>query len=306
MIIQSNRVGQCPDFVKMWVSGMVREKFIDRQGVLLYMKYRNYNNGIYYFLLGIMLISLFGGIRIITELFGVMLGLLINLFPLILVGIGLYYIANTVKKNRTIDHQIHSQTVDNKRFCELFIHVITHVIKADDKTDHREIQAVLNYFRTRLNYPEEKLIWITDLLHYSEQKHFSLSEVCLEFSAKFNYEAKLLLLDLVYEVALSDQALVHAEQEVIDEIVTLLGISRQDHDGIRFLFGISKVDDATKHYAILGLSPGASKDGIKKAYREACKKNHPDRVHHLGGEFKKVAEEKMHKINDSYAYLMKI
>ena len=41
---------------------------------------------------------------------------------------------------------------------------------------------------------------------------------------------------------------------------------------------------------------GASKEEIKKVYKQACKENHPDKVHHLGEEFRKVAEEKMQKI----------
>ena len=56
---------------------------------------------------------------------------------------------------------------------------------------------------------------------------------------------------------------------------------------------------------MLGVKPGSTKEEVKKAYREACKQHHPDKVHHLGEEFRKVAEEKMQKINSAYAALMK-
>ncbi len=66
-----------------------------------------------------------------------------------------------------------------------------------------------------------------------------------------------------------------------------------------------KYQQDDSHFTILGVSSNASKEEIKTAYRNACKKYHPDKVHHLGEEFKKVAEEKMQKINESYSRLIK-
>ena len=41
---------------------------------------------------------------------------------------------------------------------------------------------------------------------------------------------------------------------------------------------------------------------IKKSYRQLSMKYHPDKVSHLGDEFKKVAEEKMKEINAAYDF----
>ena len=59
-------------------------------------------------------------------------------------------------------------------------------------------------------------------------------------------------------------------------------------------------------YSILGLSESCSLDEAKKAYRDASKQYHPDRVSHLGEEFRKLAEEKMQKINEAYSTIKKI
>ncbi|MBS3167072.1 J domain-containing protein, partial [Candidatus Woesearchaeota archaeon] len=58
-------------------------------------------------------------------------------------------------------------------------------------------------------------------------------------------------------------------------------------------------------YAILGLNPGAPKDDIKRAYKELCQKNHPDKVNHLDKQFILLAERRMKKIIWAYEQLKK-
>ncbi len=54
------------------------------------------------------------------------------------------------------------------------------------------------------------------------------------------------------------------------------------------------------YYEVLGIKKDASLDEIKKAYREAALRYHPDRVPH---EQKKEAEEKFKEISEAYAVL---
>ena len=54
------------------------------------------------------------------------------------------------------------------------------------------------------------------------------------------------------------------------------------------------------YYAVLGVDRKASKDDIKKAYRELAKKYHPD----LNPQNKKEAEEKFKEISEAYEVLM--
>ncbi len=51
-------------------------------------------------------------------------------------------------------------------------------------------------------------------------------------------------------------------------------------------------------YKILGVSPNAGDDEIKKAYRELAKKYHPD--NYANTEFSDIANEKMKEINEAY------
>jgi DnaJ like chaperone protein len=76
------------------------------------------------------------------------------------------------------------------------------------------------------------------------------------------------------------------------------GASRQagDHSG--------EQEAAKSPYTVLGVEKNASREEIKKAYRKLAGKYHPDRVNHLGEEFKDLAERRFKEIQEAYQELM--
>jgi uncharacterized membrane protein YkvA (DUF1232 family) len=56
-------------------------------------------------------------------------------------------------------------------------------------------------------------------------------------------------------------------------------------------------------YSILEIEEGASEEEIKRAYRLLAGKYHPDKVEHLGDEFKELAERRFKKIQQAYEEL---
>ena len=54
----------------------------------------------------------------------------------------------------------------------------------------------------------------------------------------------------------------------------------------------------TNPYSVLGVSPSATDDEIKKAYRELARKYHPDNYH--DNPLADLASEKMKEINEAY------
>jgi len=57
-------------------------------------------------------------------------------------------------------------------------------------------------------------------------------------------------------------------------------------------------------YQVLGVERNASPEEIKQAYRQLANKYHPDKVSHLGDEFKKLAERRFKDIQSAYQELM--
>jgi preprotein translocase subunit Sec63 len=56
-------------------------------------------------------------------------------------------------------------------------------------------------------------------------------------------------------------------------------------------------------YVVLGVTRGASRDEIVRAYREQLKLYHPDRVADLGPELRQVAHQKTVELQRAYAEL---
>ena len=75
---------------------------------------------------------------------------------------------------------------------------------------------------------------------------------------------------------------------------------KDTHEKERFQGGNASRDP----YAVLNVPKDASQEEIKKAYRELANKYHPDKVHHLGDEFKELAEKRFKEIEEAYRELV--
>ena len=75
-----------------------------------------------------------------------------------------------------------------------------------------------------------------------------------------------------------------------------MGLTEQEVESMLNL-GASSLDAA---YKVLEVSPGATDDEVKRAYRNLALKHHPDRVAGLGEDVQHAAEEKFKQINEAY------
>jgi len=66
----------------------------------------------------------------------------------------------------------------------------------------------------------------------------------------------------------------------------------------------SNDNDGDTWFAVLGLSPSATIEEVKEAYKSLIKQNHPDRVHGMARAFVTLAETKTKKLNAAYQYAL--
>ena len=249
-----------------------------------------------------------GGFRMLLLLFGLALAIVFNFFPLIIMGALAYRFIKKVGKNRYVNASLNTKTSEHKRFVELMVHVLIHVAKADGHVSQSETQMIRQFFISQLRFSGGQITWLNDVIESAKNNTESLDALVREFNHQFGYESQLMLLNMVYNVAYSDGEFHSAEAKLIDRLAILLNISAFDHQRIKMAFeaqygDIAQHDD--RYYAILGLTNSASRSEIKKVYRELSKKYHPDKVHHLGDEFKEQAKKKMQDINMAYQELIK-
>lgn len=84
------------------------------------------------------------------------------------------------------------------------------------------------------------------------------------------------------------------------------GRNRTNYSGT-FRFGKQDPDAEEKEpwdpYRVLGIGKSASAEEIKHAYRELASRYHPDKLEHLGNEFKVLAESRFKEIQKAYEEL---
>jgi len=133
------------------------------------------------------------------------------------------------------------------------------------------------------------------------KKEIPVMEVCHQIRSHMDYPSRLQLLQLLFSISLADGAVNSSEQELVSSIAGYLNITPQDYASIKNMF----VPETDSSYKILGVEQTATDDEVKKAYRKMAVKYHPDKVGHLGEDYKKSAEEKIKKINEAYEKIKK-
>ena len=63
--------------------------------------------------------------------------------------------------------------------------------------------------------------------------------------------------------------------------------------------------ETSSAYTVLEISPGASDDEVRTAYRKMAMKNHPDKVATLGPDVQKAAAEKFRQVQEAYEAIKK-
>ncbi|NCD23334.1 MAG: molecular chaperone DjlA [Spartobacteria bacterium] len=175
------------------------------------------------------------------------------------------------------------------------------MMKADGRATKSELAVVKAFFAQQFggDTAAQALQMLRDLL----DKDIPVGPVCAQIQRNMNYSQRMALLHFLFSIAHADGELHPAEDRLLARLASDLGIHAADVRSIAAMFA-SKTDPNVD-YRVLEISPTASDDEVRRAFRRMSMKHHPDKVAHLGPEFQKAATEKFQRVNAAYAAIKK-
>ena len=175
------------------------------------------------------------------------------------------------------------------------------MMKADGRATKSELEVAKRFFAQQFGagIAPQALQMLRDLL----QKEIPVGPVCAQIRMNMNYSQRMALLHFLFSIVHADGELHPAEDRLLARLASDLGIHAADVRSIAAMFAPKA--DLGADYRVLEVSPNASDDDVRRAYRRMSMKHHPDKVAHLGPEFQKTATEKFQRVNAAYAAIKK-
>lgn len=175
-----------------------------------------------------------------------------------------------------------------------------HMIHADSKIMHSEMELVRKWLRDSFGATAatEGNNILLRLFDYKKQQgetawQQQIRQACSEMAFAMPEEQRIQLVAFLAQIAKADGKVHQKEVEALREITINLGLSASLVDQMLSLGG-STLEDA---YKVLGVSPDATDEEVRKAYRKMVIQHHPDKVSNLGEDVKEAATKKLQEIN---------
>lgn len=167
------------------------------------------------------------------------------------------------------------------------------------------MEVVRNFLRTNFGSASVKQGEDILLKLFDEQKRMNktdpysfkntIRQCCAQIAANMNYGERLQLLNYLVMISQADGKVSIEEIAALKEVAIYMGLSEQEVSSMLNLHS-NTLDDA---YKILEISPDATNDEVRSAYRKLALKHHPDKVATLGEDIRKAAEKKFKEITDA-------
>ena len=208
-----------------------------------------------------------------------------------------------------------AQTYEEQRNSFLFSMLVlsSYIIKADGKIMHSEMEFVRQFLRQNfgeqaVNQGQEILLKLFEVQKQQGEQEFrkTIHQSCTEIKHYMDVSQRLQLLNYLVIIAKVDGYVSPEEIKALKEVSRHLGLTAKDVDSMLNMESGARADSNIEDaYKVLGISPTATDDEVKAAYRKMALKHHPDRVATLGEDIRKAAEKKFQDINDAKERIFK-
>ena len=177
--------------------------------------------------------------------------------------------------------------------------LIACVIKSDGRVLKSEIKYIKPFLLKTFGEAGAKqaLLLLKELL----KQDIDAKAVAQQIGQHINYSTRLELVHLLLAVAKADGELHELELEIISSISMNMSVQDVDYQSILALYQRGK--DANWAYTALEITPSATNEEVKKAYRRMAMKYHPDKVANAGEEIRQQATDKFRAINEAYEHI---
>jgi DnaJ like chaperone protein len=194
---------------------------------------------------------------------------------------------------------------DRTSFRFALLVMASYIISADGRIMHSEMEYVRAFLRQ--NFGEEAaqegntiLLRIFEQRKEMERKNPNsfidyIRQCAAQLAYALTYEQRLQLLAFLCGIARADGQISPEEIDALKEIAHNMQMQDSEVDSLLNLGG----DSLEEAYKVLGISPNATDQEVRTAYRQLALKHHPDRVATLGDDVKRAAEEKFQQINNA-------
>ena len=173
------------------------------------------------------------------------------------------------------------------------------VIKADGKT----LQAELDYVKdfVRRNFGDAAVPEAMRMLEEFTRQDVNIYSVGPQIARYMNYSQRLQLFHYLVQIAMADGHFDKKEKGVLEAIGVTIGLNQADYASVISMF----YKETNAAYTVLEISPSATDDEVRTAYRRMAMKNHPDKVATLGPDVQKAAAEKFRQVQEAYETIKK-
>lgn len=180
----------------------------------------------------------------------------------------------------------------------------SYIIRADGKVMHSEMEFVRRFLRQ--NFGEQAVSEGEQILLrlFEQQKQMgsvtfktTIMQSCRQIASNMDYSQRLMLVNYLVLIAQADGHVAPEEIAALREVAVMLGLSASDVDSMLNLG--TGGNDLETAYKVLGITPDATNEEVKAAYRKMALQHHPDRVATLGDDIRQAAEKKFKEINEA-------